>query len=65
MIVVDFVESFTGFIDKFDVDEGKSSFANDNGPTELIIGEFTMIRGGGDTELPLFCRALVDKFVTC
>lgn len=58
-----FAEIFTGFIDKF-VGDGASSFVvNASGVTELIAGEFTtvVIRGGGDTELPL--RIFVDKFV--
>lgn len=63
LIIEDFVEIFTGFIDKF-VGDGASSFVvNASGVTELIAGEFktVVIRGGGDTELPL--RIFVDKFV--
>jgi len=64
LINEDFAEIFTGFIDKFVGDGAVSSFvANESGATELIAGEFAtaVIRGGGDTELPL--RILVDKVV--
>ena len=65
LINEDFADIFTGFIDKF-VGDGASSFVvNESGVTELIAGEFTtvVIRGGGDTELPL--RILFVKFVAC